>query len=156
MVDMTIFHPAPKEPSKNRPIMLYVGPILKSRNLEAFLKMPFHGLKRLIGDGKDRLELSHKYPYAEFILPLDELRLARAYAQSDVFVYPCDNKKVEDSMIQALACGVPIAGFPTDLMVKVIDSKEVGCYHATLTEAIKKAMQHVDMDSCVRRAHRLV
>ena len=159
MVDMTLFHPRFKERNKNRPILLYVGPILKSRNIKEFLDIPIEGLKRVIGEGRYRHELSRRYPYVEFISPLDDIQLARAYSQADVFVYPHIGYRLEKYIVEALACGLPVAGYPTALMSKVVDGPDVGSVGTSLSCAIHDTLMWHDtpvlIASRVRRARAL-
>lgn len=155
MVDLTIFHPRLKKGNRNRPIMLYIGPIIRQRNLDAFLNVPIKGLKRLVGLGEYRDALAKRYPYAEFIDPLEPKRLAEIMAQADVFVYPCSDCRLEECLIQALASGLPIAGFATDLLSKVVDQPSLGSVGSCLELAIRRALDEKEVEARVRRAKEL-
>jgi len=132
--------------------MLYVGLISKSRNIETFLKLPIKGLKRIIGDGPHVKELSRKYPYAEFLPTMDDKTLAGAMSQANVLVFPSKNRRLEAHLVQALACGLPIAGYPTDLLSIILDRDGIGCCNTNLELAVRKALHESNASKCAQRS----
>lgn len=115
-VDLELFRPGqaphPDIARLPRPIFLSVGRIAKEKNLEAFLRSPVVGSKVVVGDGPMLEELRARYPDAHFMGSLQGQQLASAYAAADVFVFPSLTDTFGLVMIEALACGVPVAGYP--------------------------------------------
>lgn len=94
------------------PIMLSVGRVATEKNLEAFLGADAPGSKVVVGDGPALSTLKAQYPQAVFTGALAGEALAAAYRAADVFVFPSLTDTFGLVMIEALACGVPVAGFP--------------------------------------------
>lgn len=115
-VDTEIFHP--DQPALTslahlpRPIYLSVGRVAKEKNLGVFLACEVEGTKVVVGDGPMLEELKQRYPDVVFTGALQGTDLAGAYTAADVFVFPSKTDTFGLVMIEALACGTPIAGFP--------------------------------------------
>ena len=103
-----------------RPIWLNVGRIAVEKNLEAFLKLDLPGTKVAVGEGPQREELQRRYPQAVLPGPMFGSELAAAYASADVFVFPSLTDTFGLVILEAMACGTPVAGFtvpgPADLI----------------------------------------
>lgn len=115
-VDTAIFHPQ-QSPLASlahlpRPLFLSVGRVAKEKNLEAFLQCKIHGSKVVVGDGPMLEELKAKYPEVHFTGSLQGAELAGAYTAADAFVFPSKTDTFGLVLIEALACGVPVAGYP--------------------------------------------
>lgn len=95
-----------------RPIALTVGRVAVEKNLAAFLDTAFAGTKVVVGDGPALAALRARYPAAVFLGALAGDALAAAYAGADVFVFPSRTDTFGLVMIEALASGVPVAGYP--------------------------------------------
>ena len=115
-VDTAIFHnkQAPLDSLSHlpRPLFLSVGRVAKEKNLEAFLQCKIAGSKVVVGDGPMLEELRAKYPDVHFTGSLQGAELAGAYTAADVFVFPSKTDTFGLVLIEALACGVPVAGYP--------------------------------------------
>jgi len=121
------------------PVQLYVGRVAIEKNLEAFLDSKHPGTKVVVGDGPARATLEARYPEARFLGALFGPELARAYAAADVFVFPSKTDTFGLVMIEALACGVPVAGYPVTGPIDVL-TPEVGATSTDLDEAIAEAL----------------
>ena len=95
-----------------RPIQLYVGRVAVEKNIEAFLANGHPGSKVIVGDGPARAELERAFPDAHFLGAMSGRALAGAYAGADVFVFPSRTDTFGLVMIEALACGTPVAAYP--------------------------------------------
>ena len=95
-----------------RPILLNVGRVSIEKNLEAFLDIPCEGSKVVVGDGPALGELRRKYPNVHFMGSLAGEELASAYRAADCFVFPSRTDTFGLVLIEALACGLPIAAYP--------------------------------------------
>ncbi|SDD35042.1 Glycosyltransferase involved in cell wall bisynthesis [Sphingomonas sp. YR710] len=124
-VDFSIFRPDraahPAFAGLPRPIQLYVGRIAVEKNIGAFLGLGGAGTKVVVGDGPARAALERQYPDAVFLGMLGGETLASAYAGADVFVFPSRTDTFGLVMIEALACGTPVAAFPVSGPIDVLD-----------------------------------
>ena len=115
-VDLACFTPdAPLPPEfadLPRPIQLYVGRVAVEKNLEAYLGGTYPGTRVVVGDGPALDTLRKRYPDAVFLGRREGRALARCYAGADVFVFPSRTDTFGLVMIEALACGTPVAAFP--------------------------------------------
>lgn len=149
-VDLSCFSPdAPPPPeyaALPRPILLYVGRVAVEKNIEAFLACDYPGTKVVVGDGPARKSLEKRFPLAHFLGKRSGRALAGCYAGADVFVFPSRTDTFGLVMIEALACGVPVAAFPVAGPVDiVIDS--VGALSQQLERAIDAAL-YCDRKDC--------
>ena len=111
-----------------RPIMLSVGRVAIEKNLDAFLGSSVAGTKVVVGDGPALAELKAKYPDAVFTGSLSGNDLASAYAAADVFVFPSKTDTFGLVMIEALACGVQVAGYPVPGPLDIIGENGCGVF----------------------------
>ncbi|MGZ5937633.1 MAG: glycosyltransferase family 4 protein [Rhizomicrobium sp.] len=120
-----------------KPIFLYVGRVAIEKNIEAFLSLDLPGTKVVVGPGPARETLARKYPNARFLGPKSGEDLVRTYAASDVNVFPSLTDTFGLVMLEALACGTPVATFPHDVMKDVVGD----CRAAALDEDLGAACQ---------------
>jgi glycosyltransferase involved in cell wall biosynthesis len=149
-VDLSAFTPAAPPPvafaDLPRPIMLYVGRVAVEKNLEAFLATDHPGTKVVVGDGPARAALERAWPDARFLGPLFGADLAGAYAGADVFVFPSRTDTFGLVMIEALACGTPVAAFPVTGPVDIV-TPDTGALSDDLAEAVAAALTR-DRSTC--------
>ena len=141
-VDVELFRPIPDaslpfEP----PIWLYVGRVAVEKNIESFLSLDLPGTKVVVGEGPARAALERKYPRARFLGPKVGEELVRHYAASDAFVFPSKTDTFGLVMLEALACGVPVAAYPVPGPLDVIGSAPIGVLDNDLTAACHSALQ---------------
>lgn len=153
-IDTAIFKPGlaphPALAALPKPILLSVGRVAIEKNLEAFLGAAVAGTKVVVGDGPAFDELKQRYPDALFMGSLSGIELAQAYAAADVFVFPSKTDTFGLVMIEALACGVPVAGYPVPGPLDIIGpdglgpfgelADPVGAVSESLTYAITQAL----------------
>lgn len=115
-IDSQIFHSQgahhPALIDLPRPILLNVGRIAEEKNLEAFLNIRRPGTKVIVGDGPALPELRQRFADAVFTGALAGEELAAAYRTADCFVFPSKTDTFGLVMIEALACGLPVAAYP--------------------------------------------
>lgn len=142
-VDVGYFHPGypvpPEFAGLPRPIQLYVGRVSVEKNIEAFLRTQHPGTRVIVGDGPARDDLRRRFPDAWFLGALEGARLAAAYAAADVLVFPSRTDTFGLVMIEALACGTPVAAFPVAGPIDIVNS-DVGCLDDDLERAISGAL----------------
>ena len=136
-----------------RPIMTYVGRLAIEKNIEAFLRLDLPGTQLVIGDGPHRTELTNRFPRAVFAGYRHGEALVGLLASSDTFVFPSLTDTFGLVMIEAAACGVPVAAFPVPGPVDVIEQGVTGFLHDDLAEAVRGALL-LDRTVCARTASR--
>ncbi len=116
-VDGDVFRPEAHDPALYaqlpRPVALYVGRVAIEKNIRAFLDADLPGSKVVVGGGPQLAELMAAYPQVRFI---GEIRapeeLAPYYASADVLVFPSKTETFGLVMLEAMACGLPVAAYP--------------------------------------------
>ena len=124
-----------------RPIWLYVGRIAVEKNIETFLRLSLPGTKVIIGEGPARTGLARAYPSVQFLGPKTGEDLVRHYAASDVFVFPSLTDTFGLVMLEALACGVPVAAFPVQGPRDVVGDAPVAALDEDLGRACLRALE---------------
>ncbi len=94
------------------PVLLNVGRVAAEKNLTAFLDADVRGSKVVVGDGPALASLRRRYPEVLFLGALAGEALASAYRAADCFVFPSLTDTFGLVLIEALACGLPVAGYP--------------------------------------------
>ena len=123
------------------PIWLYVGRVAVEKNIEAFLPLDLPGTKLVVGDGSARTALSEKYPAVQFLGSLEGEALVRVYAASSVFVFPSRTDTFGLVLLEALACGVPVAAYPVPGPLDVLGEAPVGALDPDLETACRRALE---------------
>lgn len=95
-----------------RPILLNVGRVAPEKGLDDFLELEMPGSKVVVGEGPALDALKHRYPDVHFLGSLVGEELASAYRTADCFVFPSKTDTFGLVVIEALACGVPVAAYP--------------------------------------------
>jgi glycosyltransferase involved in cell wall biosynthesis len=152
-VDLALFKPEPCEHwNLPRPIFLYVGRVAVEKNIGAFLDLDLPGSKIVVGGGPILSRLRREHPNVLFTGSLRDEALARAYAGADVFVFPSLTDTFGLVLLEALACGTPVAAFPVTGPIDVFADAvgRVGAVNADLRTAVLEAMS-ADRVAC--RAH---
>lgn len=153
-VDKNIFFPDDQTPplEGRKPVAIYVGRVSTEKNLPAFLNMPWSGEKIIVGDGPDRLSLERQYPQATFTGVKSGRALGDAFRSADIFVFPSKTDTFGMVMIEAMACGLPVAGYahvtgPQDIITEPF----LGVIDDDLGIAAQKALMLVNTDDRQKR-----
>jgi glycosyltransferase involved in cell wall biosynthesis len=140
-VDSALFRPRGKSAiDAPRPVYTYMGRVAVEKNIEAFLKLNLLGTKVVIGDGPALEELRKKYPDVRFLGKKKGEDLAAHLEAGDVFVFPSLTDTFGIVMIEAMACGLPVAAFPVEGPKDVVIQGETGWLDQDLKTAIEKAL----------------
>lgn len=153
-IDRSVFrpdgasHPAMRD--LTGPVLLSVGRVAPEKNLEAFLDAEVRGTKVVVGDGPALDRLQRRYPEARFLGKLTGEELAGAYRGADCFVFPSRTDTFGLVVIEALACGVPVAAYPVPGPVDILGAdgrgadarvpEPAGALREDLDEAIARAL----------------
>lgn len=134
-----------------RPVFVYLGRIAKEKNLEEFLKCDLPGTKLVIGDGPIKLSLEKKYPEALFVGEKRGEKLVSLLSASDVLVFPSVSETFGLTILEALACSVPVAAHnvmgPKDIITQGVD----GFLDNDLTNAAKLCLK-LSREKCREKA----
>ena len=151
-VEVETFHPDHPPPDMfftlPRPIQLYVGRVAVEKNIEAFLANGHPGSKVVIGTGPALEKLQAKFPEAHFLGKRTGDALAACYAGADVFVFPSKTDTFGLVMIEALACGTPVAAYPVPGPLDVLEPHS-GVMAERIEDAITGALK-LDRATCHR------
>jgi glycosyltransferase involved in cell wall biosynthesis len=140
-VDTEHFKPRPKDFLQlPRPIFTYMGRVAIEKNIEAFLKLELPGTKMVIGTGPDLEMLKKKYPQVSFTGYKENGDLAKHMAAADVFVFPSRTDTFGLVLIEALASGVPVAAFPVQGPIDIIENGVTGFLDEDLGKAALAAL----------------
>lgn len=141
-VDLEIFKPQPsKVLNSAHPIFLYVGRVAVEKNIEAFLEIDLPGSKWVVGDGPALKEIKEKYPLVNYLGVLNQYQLAEVYAAADVFVFPSKTDTFGLVLLEAMACGLPVAAYPVTGPIDVLGNSSAGVMHEDLRMACMEALR---------------
>lgn len=139
-VDTKIFHPGePVDYELPRPIHVYMGRVAVEKNIEAFLTLDVDGSQVVIGDGPDLVRLRARFPRAHFLGPKYGRDLARHLAGADVFVFPSRTDTFGLVLLEAMACGLPVAAYPVQGPLDVVAAGRSGILDEDLGRAVRAA-----------------
>ena len=148
-VDVEKFQPQEHTP-RERPRCLYVGRVAVEKNVQAFLDLDLDVDKIIVGDGPQKAQLEKRYPDVEWAGYRYGEELVAAYAQADVFVFPSLTDTFGLVMLEANACGTPIAAFPVTGPIDVVQEGVNGVLDDDLAAAVEGALR-ISRQAC--RAH---
>jgi hypothetical protein len=134
-----------------RPIHLYVGRVAIEKNIEAFLSLPLRGSKVVVGDGPLLGRLRRRYPEVQFLGNRTGREIAEICTASDVMVFPSLTETFGHVIVEALACGLPVAAFPVPGPADILTEPGVGALDWDLGRAIARALES-DREACARFA----
>lgn len=132
---------------------LYVGRIAPEKNLQAFLELDLPGSKHVVGDGPQRAAFAQQYPQVKFHGYLSGEALAQAYRQASVLVFPSLTDTYGLVMLEALACGTPVAAFAVPGPLDVLEQGVTGVMDTDLRRACLSALK-LDRKVCAEHAAR--
>ncbi|MCM5679525.1 glycosyltransferase family 1 protein [Schlegelella sp. S2-27] len=126
-VDLSLFRPVEgADLGLPRPVFLYVGRVSYEKNLEAFLALDLPGSKVVYGVGPVLDKLQRAYPGVHWrgVVPRSELPFI--YSAADAFVFPSRSETFGLVMLEAMACGTPVAAFPVAGPLDVVADSDGG------------------------------
>lgn len=152
-VDTELFRPRPKDFLRApRPIAMYVGRVAVEKNIEAFLAMDLPGTRYVVGDGPDLDGLRRCHPDVCFTGFKFGAELASYLAAADVFVFPSRTDTFGLVLLEAMACGVPVAAYPVTGPLDVVRNGVTGVLDDDLRQATLGALR---LDSAACRSYAL-
>ncbi|KPP81383.1 MAG: Glycosyl transferase, group 1 family protein [Oceanicaulis sp. HLUCCA04] len=124
-----------------KPVFAYVGRVAVEKNIEAFLKLDLPGSKVVVGPGPQLEELKRKYKDVHFTGGKTGEELARHFADADVFVFPSFTDTFGLVILEAMACGTPVAAFVAPGPRDIIPGSNAGVVSDDLREACLQALE---------------
>ncbi len=131
----------PRLGALRRPLSLFVGRVSYEKNIAAFLDLQVPGSKVVCGVGPLEASLRRKYPHVTFVGLLDRPTLATLYSAADVFVFPSFADTFGLVMVEAMACGTPVAAYRADGPKEVLGRRHPGDGSRSLGGAMDDDLQ---------------
>jgi glycosyltransferase involved in cell wall biosynthesis len=152
-VDTDLFRPRSKDfLDLPRPVWLYFGRVAVEKGIGDFLALDLPGTQLVVGDGPACEELKRRYPRAVFAGYRHGEDLASHISASDVFVFPSRTDTFGLVLLEAMACGVPVAAYPVTGPIDVVRDGVTGALRENLREAALEALR---LDPVACREHAL-
>ena len=143
-VDLDLFKPfndtRAKQKTKN-PIFINVGRVSVEKNLEAFLDLDLPGEKWIVGGGPALKQIKARYPDVTFFGAKEMKDLPEIYSKADVFVFPSRTDTFGLVLLEAMACGLPVAAYPVTGPIDVVGTSKAGVLNEDLGKAAKAALK---------------
>ena len=139
-VDRAIFKPELREDFPGK-YLLCVSRVSKEKNLEDFFELDYPGYQKImVGDGPMLEKYKAQYPQVHFTGFKTGVDLARYYANAEVFVFPSRWETFGIVMIEAMACGTPVAAYPCQGPEDVVEQGVTGFLEEDLATAVHRCI----------------
>ena len=142
---------------RDKKLLVYVGSLLKRKNLEALLPM----LRRrddvclaVVGDGEYRADLERAFAGTNCVFTgyLRGRNLAEAYASGDAFIFPTMDEQVGLTLLEAMASGVPIIAARSPLTSEQFhDGQDALLYTNGDEDSLDAAIDRLGDENLMRR-----
>lgn len=144
-VDTSMFHPGTGTlfGAHKRPVYLYVGRIAVEKNIGAFLDLEVEGTKVVVGHGPELEKMKQKYPDVVFAGLQTGQALADHYRNADMFVFPSKTDTFGIVLLEAMACGLPVAAYDAIGPRDIINTPLLGAVDNDLASAVARAWQSI-------------
>ena len=153
-VDLDLFKPVPgADLGLPRPVFLTVGRVSYEKNLEAFVSLQLPGSKVVYGVGPRLAALRSAHPDVHWRGVVSREALPAIYSAADAFVFPSRNETFGLVMLEAMACGTPVAAYPVAGPLDVIGSSPGGVLSENLGAAAMAALAVPRGDALARANH---
>ncbi|UJF25119.1 glycosyltransferase family 1 protein [Suttonella sp. R2A3] len=143
--------PMMRDEERARPTFVYIGRVAPEKSIEAFLKLDLPGSKWVIGDGPAKATLEAAYPEVHFLGAYPQKELPPFYRAADVFVFPSKTDTFGLVLLEAMACGTPVAAYPVEGPIDVISDPKTGALNKDLAQACLDALA-LNRDDCAEFA----
>jgi glycosyltransferase involved in cell wall biosynthesis len=152
-VDTELFRPRPRRLlDLPRPVWLYFGRVAVEKGIDDFLALDLPGTKLVVGDGPALAAARQRHPRVVYTGYRYGEELAAHVAAADVFVFPSRTDTFGLVLLEAMACGVPVAAYPVTGPVDVVVQGVTGVLSDDLRAA---ALAALDLDPAECRRHAL-
>ena len=153
-VDREVFNTRQRHEYSDMTTLVCVSRVSKEKNLEDFFKLAYpRSRKIMVGDGPMLETYKKQYPDVEFVGFKTGQDLAIYYANADVFVFPSRWETFGLVMIEAMACGTPVAAYPCAGPLDVVEPGITGFMDLDLASAVHRCMA-LDRDKVLQGSQR--
>lgn len=126
-VNLEAFSPeGPRLERGASPVFLYVGRLAVEKQVHKFLELDLPGEKWVAGTGPDEARLKAAYRRVRWFGVLGGDDLATVYRSADVKVFPSVTDTFGLVMVEAMACGTPVAAYPVPGPIDVVGHDSPG------------------------------
>ena len=125
---------------RHRPMILNVGRVSAEKGLAELVALQYDYNLVIVGDGPYMSQAQELLPNAEFVGYKSGQELVDYYYNADVFVFPSSADTFGLVMIEAMAQGTPVAAFPVQGPIDVIEQGANGYMDRDLNVAIKRCL----------------
>lgn len=136
-----------------KPLFIYFGRVAHEKRVQDFLKCDLPGSKLVVGDGNMRAALELEFgSQALFVGRKTGQDLVDLISVADVFVFPSETDTFGLTILEALACGVPVAAYNVTGPKDIIEDGKQGFLGPDLSENAKKCLE-LKSEDCIKKAH---
>ncbi|MAW86947.1 MAG: alpha-mannosyltransferase [Phyllobacteriaceae bacterium] len=153
-VDTTLFRPWRGVPGFDpdflnlpRPVFMYLGRVAKEKSLEDFFRLDLPGSKLVVGGGPSLKAYKAAWPDVHFLGYRTGEDIARHLSAADVFVMPSRFETFGMVVLEALACGTPVAAYPVHGPADILGGASCGVLSDDLRQAALDALA-IDRQAC--------
>lgn len=141
-VDLEDFSARIEPIERDKPMLMYMGRVAVEKNIEAFLELSKIRDAEfvVVGDGPARADLQRRYPQVDWRGYQSGQTLRDSLAEADVFVFPSRTDTFGLVMIEAMACGTPVAAYPEQGPLEIVQPGQSGGLSADLNAAVDQAL----------------
>lgn len=130
-----------------RPIFMYLGRVAKEKSLEDFFRLDLPGSKVVVGDGPSLKAYKAAWPDVHFLGYRTGEAIAQHLSAADVFVMPSRFETFGMVVLEALACGTPVAAYPVHGPADILEGADCGILSDNLGQAALDAAA-IDRQAC--------
>ena len=118
-----------------------MGRISYEKNLQEFLRLPLPGSKVVYGTGSLQANYRRRYRDVHWRGVVPRHELPHIYSAVDCFVFPGRSETFGLVMLEALACGTPVAAYPVAGPLDVVGDSPGGVLDENLQRAALRTLQ---------------
>ncbi|MFL2797368.1 MAG: glycosyltransferase family 4 protein [Paracoccaceae bacterium] len=149
-VDLSTFQPK-KRIARKKKVYVCTSRLAIEKNLDAFLSLKIDGEKWMIGDGPEEKRLREKYPDVNFFGNKSHEEIANIYQECDYFVFPSKTDTFGLVLLEAMACGLPVAAYNVSGPKDVIGKSKAGILREDLAEAVR-GLESLSASTAIKHA----
>jgi len=140
-VDRRIKPSVPWCDNRSKPMVLNVGRVSAEKGLASLVELdPNEYTLVIVGDGPYMSRARELLPWAQFVGYKSGQELVDYYNQADVFVFPSQADTFGLVIIEAMAQGCPVAAFPVQGPVDIIENGVNGYMDWDLESAVRQCL----------------
>ena len=132
--------PSQERYERTKPMLLNVGRVSAEKGLAELVGLDYEYTLVIVGDGPYMSRARELLPNAKFVGYKSGQELVDYYNQADVFVFPSSADTFGLVIIEAMAQGTPVAAFPVQGPIDIIENGVNGYMDNDLEVAIEQCL----------------